>query len=117
MERRNFLKLAIGVAAGAATFTAAAQAAPLSPQPLGGPASQPRANADLLRLSPAARKSLRSSPSRCAGATVTATGVAVIGAGAVAGTASSALAPLVTASWTEKGDRDCDPLFDSRLRH
>ncbi len=35
MERRNFLKLAFGVAAGAAAFTAAAQAAPLAPQPLG----------------------------------------------------------------------------------
>jgi hypothetical protein len=38
MERRNFLKLAFGVAAGAAAFTAAAQAAPLAPQPLGDPA-------------------------------------------------------------------------------
>ncbi|WP_234678948.1 twin-arginine translocation signal domain-containing protein [Bradyrhizobium monzae] len=38
MERRNFLRLAIGAAAGAAAFTAAAQAAqaaPLAPQPLG----------------------------------------------------------------------------------
>lgn len=35
MERRNFLKLAFGVAAGAAAFTAAAQAVPLTPQPLG----------------------------------------------------------------------------------
>ncbi|MHC2266015.1 hypothetical protein ACVILJ_001398 [Bradyrhizobium diazoefficiens] len=35
MERRNFLKLAFGAAAGAAAFTAAAQAAPLAPQPLG----------------------------------------------------------------------------------
>jgi hypothetical protein len=38
MERRNFLKLAIGVAAGAATLTASAQAAPLSPQPIQDPA-------------------------------------------------------------------------------
>ena len=37
MERRNFLKLAFGAAAGAAAFTAAAQAAPLAPQPLGDP--------------------------------------------------------------------------------
>ena len=36
MERRHFLKLAIGVAAGAAAFAASAQAAPLSPQPLAG---------------------------------------------------------------------------------
>lgn len=35
MERRNFLKLAFGVAAGAAAFTAAVQAAPLAPQSLG----------------------------------------------------------------------------------
>lgn len=34
MERRNFLKLALGVTAGAAAFTTAAQAAPLAPQPL-----------------------------------------------------------------------------------
>ena len=47
MERRNFLKLAIGVAAGAATLTAAAQAAPLAPQPLNGPAGSPGANADI----------------------------------------------------------------------
>ncbi len=44
MERRNFLKLAFGVAAGAAAFTAAAQAAPLSPQPLGGGMKQPEAD-------------------------------------------------------------------------
>ncbi|MGX4804121.1 twin-arginine translocation signal domain-containing protein [Bradyrhizobium guangdongense] len=35
MERRNFLKLAFGVAAGAAALTAAVQAVPLAPQPLG----------------------------------------------------------------------------------
>jgi hypothetical protein len=34
MERRNFLKLAFGFAAGAATLAASAQAAPLLPQPL-----------------------------------------------------------------------------------
>lgn len=34
MERRHFLKIAIGFAAGAATLAAAAEAAPLSPQPL-----------------------------------------------------------------------------------
>ncbi|MGB6394382.1 MAG: twin-arginine translocation signal domain-containing protein [Bradyrhizobium sp.] len=34
MERRNFLKLAFGLAAGAATLAASAQAAPLLPQPL-----------------------------------------------------------------------------------
>jgi hypothetical protein len=39
MERRHFLKLAFGLAAGAAALAASAQAAPLMPQPLtgGGP--------------------------------------------------------------------------------
>ncbi|MDI3562129.1 twin-arginine translocation (Tat) [Bradyrhizobium sp. Arg816] len=46
MERRNFLKLAFGVAAGAATLTATAQAAPLAPQPLGDPARAPQGNPD-----------------------------------------------------------------------
>jgi len=45
MERRNFLRLAFGVAAGAAAFTAAAQAAPLAPQPLGN-GGMPLANPD-----------------------------------------------------------------------
>lgn len=45
MERRNFLKLAFGVAAGAAAFTAAAQAAPLAPRPL-GQVGMPLANPD-----------------------------------------------------------------------
>jgi hypothetical protein len=34
MERRHFLKLAFGFAAGAAALAASAQAAPLTPQPL-----------------------------------------------------------------------------------
>ncbi|UPJ65441.1 twin-arginine translocation signal domain-containing protein [Bradyrhizobium sp. 191] len=47
MERRNFLKLALGVTAGAAAFAAtAAQAAPLSPQPVGDPARVPQGNSD-----------------------------------------------------------------------
>ncbi|MGB8399759.1 twin-arginine translocation signal domain-containing protein [Bradyrhizobium sp.] len=48
MERRHFLKLAFGLAAGAATLAASAQAAPLSPHPLhedgrtpAGPDAQP----------------------------------------------------------------------------
>lgn len=45
MERRNFLKLVFGVAAGAAAFTAAAQAAPLAPQPLGN-VGMPQGNPD-----------------------------------------------------------------------
>ena len=47
MERRNFLKLALGVTAGAAAFTAAAQAAPLSPQTIGGPGGMPQPDADV----------------------------------------------------------------------
>ncbi|MGY8708324.1 twin-arginine translocation signal domain-containing protein [Bradyrhizobium sp. 18BD] len=47
MERRNFLKLAFGVAAGAAAFTAAAQAAPLSPQSVGAPGSIKQPDADV----------------------------------------------------------------------
>lgn len=46
MERRNFLRLALGVTAGAAAFAATAQAAPLSPQPVGGPARMPDGNPD-----------------------------------------------------------------------
>lgn len=44
MERRNFLKLALGVTAGAA-FTTAPQAAPLAPQPLADP-RMPQGNPD-----------------------------------------------------------------------
>ncbi|OAF14087.1 twin-arginine translocation signal domain-containing protein [Bradyrhizobium neotropicale] len=46
MERRNFLKLAFGVAAGAAAFTATAQAAPLSPQPIGELARTPQGTSE-----------------------------------------------------------------------
>lgn len=46
MERRDFLKFAFGVTAGAAVFAAGAQAAPLSPQPIEDPASQPQAKAE-----------------------------------------------------------------------
>jgi len=46
VERRDFLKLAFGVAAGAATLAASAQAAPLSLQPMEGQAPTPPANAD-----------------------------------------------------------------------
>ena len=41
MERRDFLKYALGVAAGAAAFVANAQAAPLMPQPLNEDAKLP----------------------------------------------------------------------------
>jgi hypothetical protein len=41
MERREFLKYALGVAAGAAAFAASATAAPLTPQPLNEDAKLP----------------------------------------------------------------------------
>src|SRR5436305_11414533 len=44
MERRDFLKLAFGVAAGAAALAASAQAAPLMPQPLATNGSVPPGN-------------------------------------------------------------------------
>ena len=56
MERRNFLKFAIGVAAGAAAFTTAAKAAPLAPQPLGDPAACRKAIPTLIPQSPAAKR-------------------------------------------------------------
>jgi hypothetical protein len=45
MERRHFLKLAFGFAAGAAALAASVQAAPLMPQPLAGNGQLP-ANPD-----------------------------------------------------------------------
>jgi hypothetical protein len=47
MERRHFLKLAVGVAAGAAALAASAQAAPLSPQPITKDDRLPGANEDV----------------------------------------------------------------------
>jgi hypothetical protein len=44
MERRHFLKLAAGFAAGAAALAASAQAAPLAPQPLAKDERLPPAN-------------------------------------------------------------------------
>lgn len=41
MERRDFLKIAFGVAAGAAAFAASANAAPLAPHPLNEDARLP----------------------------------------------------------------------------
>ncbi len=46
MERRHFLKLAFGVAAGAAALAASAQAAPLLPHPLAEDGRLPPANED-----------------------------------------------------------------------
>jgi hypothetical protein len=45
MERREFLKIAAGVAAGLAAFAANAQAAPLMPQPLNEDAKLPQNSA------------------------------------------------------------------------
>jgi hypothetical protein len=41
MERRDFLKIAFGAAAGAAAFAATAEAAPLAPHPLNEDAAMP----------------------------------------------------------------------------
>ncbi|MBR0718823.1 twin-arginine translocation signal domain-containing protein [Bradyrhizobium liaoningense] len=46
MERRDFLKLALGVAAASAALAASAQAVPLTPQPIEGPGALPRGNPD-----------------------------------------------------------------------
>jgi hypothetical protein len=47
MERRHFLKLAFGVAAGTAVFAAAAKAAPLAPHSLAGEQMPPAVNEQL----------------------------------------------------------------------
>jgi len=46
MERRHFLKLAVGFSAGAAALAASAQAAPLAPHPLEDNGRLPPANED-----------------------------------------------------------------------
>ncbi|MBR0778404.1 twin-arginine translocation (Tat) [Bradyrhizobium diazoefficiens] len=48
MKRRNLLKFAFGIAVGVTAFTAAAQAAPMSPQPIADPAGMSRAGPDIL---------------------------------------------------------------------
>ena len=45
MERRHFLRLALGLAAGTALVAATAEAAPISPQPLAGTLPEPDRNA------------------------------------------------------------------------
>jgi hypothetical protein len=47
MERRHFLKFAVGIAAGAAALAAGVQAAPLSPHPVGGGERLPPSNQDI----------------------------------------------------------------------
>ncbi|MFK4506764.1 twin-arginine translocation signal domain-containing protein [Bradyrhizobium daqingense] len=62
MERRNFLKLALGITAGAAAFAATAQAAPLSPQPVGDPTRMPQGNADAQPAVSTSEEAARLSP-------------------------------------------------------
>ncbi|QPF82376.1 twin-arginine translocation signal domain-containing protein [Bradyrhizobium genosp. L] len=61
MERRDFLRIAFGVAAGTAAFASAAEAAPLAPHPLNQDAQLPTAgdarpavttDAEVARLKP-----------------------------------------------------------------
>ena len=47
MERRDFLKFAFGVAAGAVALTAAAQAAPLAPRPIDSSAVIPSTHPEI----------------------------------------------------------------------
>ena len=47
MERRHFMKVAFGFAAGAAVLAASAQAAPLLPQPLAEVGQLPPSNKDV----------------------------------------------------------------------
>ncbi|HEX2631761.1 MAG TPA: twin-arginine translocation (Tat) [Bradyrhizobium sp.] len=47
MERRHFLKLALGFTAGATALAAAARAAPISPQPVLEPGKLPSGNRDV----------------------------------------------------------------------
>ena len=51
MERRHFLKLAVGIAAGPAALGGGAQAAPLSPRRLAGAERLPPANREFVRRS------------------------------------------------------------------
>ena len=83
MERRHFLQLAVGFAAGAAALTAGAQAVPLSPHPLGADQRQPPANQDIRSAVTTEAEVEHLKPRRSAGIT---TGTA-IGTGAAAGTA------------------------------
>jgi hypothetical protein len=87
MERRDFLKIAFGVAAGAAAFAASVQAAPLAPRPLTGDGRLP-AGPDAHPLSRRAMKSITSSRRKCTGtgtgAGVVATGVGDAATGAIA---------------------------------
>jgi hypothetical protein len=118
MERRHFLKLALGFAAGAATLAASAQAAPLMPHPLEEDGRLPPSNEDphpavttgneVEHLKPEEVRGdtdmggARGAGGIAAGDAVTGAGAAVIGAGVVAigagvvGTGAAAIGAAVT---------------------
>ena len=87
MERRHFLKLAFGFAAGAAAFAASARASPIMPQPLAEDGRLPPSNEDARPAVTTGDEVNHLKPEECAGAVIGAggvvTGAAVIGAGAV----------------------------------
>jgi hypothetical protein len=62
MKRPNFLKFTFGIAAGVAAFTAVAQAAPLSPQPIADPAGVSRAGPDILPAVTSSEETARLKP-------------------------------------------------------
>ena len=71
MERRDFLKFALGVAASAAALSASAQAVPLAPHSLNDDALR-AASQDRMPIppSPPKTKSIISSRNKCVGVTV-----------------------------------------------
>jgi hypothetical protein len=77
MERREFLKIAAGAAAGIVTFVASAQAAPLIPQSLNDDTKQPQN--PLSRPYHRKKKSIVWSPRKCtADAVAIAAGAAAV---------------------------------------
>ncbi len=83
MERRDFLKLAVGFAAGAAALAATVQAAPLMPHPLADDGQLPPSNQDAHPAVTTESEVEHSSPKRCAGI-ATGAGTAATGAGITA---------------------------------
>ena len=119
MERRDFLKFALGVAASAAALSARAQAAPLAPHSLNDDALRAASPETPIPLSPPKTKSIISSRNKCVGVTVMAgamdittagatvigahSGIAVTGAGTVAGIVIIGAAATGTAGIIEFG--------------
>jgi hypothetical protein len=62
MKRRYLLKFAFGIAAAVAAFTAVAQAAPLSPQPIADPAGMSRVNPEALPAVTSSEEAARLKP-------------------------------------------------------